>query len=123
MWCGERLCELSLNVQVSVMVDGNHIPMAVTVLEKLDIDFLFGLDMLRRHRCSIDLASNCLRFGTLDSTSLEFLPEHELPTSANNGELIFSGSRFREASDAPASVSTRMVALTCSSERQQDASQ
>lgn len=53
--------------------------MAVTVLEKSDVDLLFGLDMLRRYKCSIDLESNCLRFGVLENTSLPFLPDHEVP--------------------------------------------
>ena len=67
------------HLQVSVKVGSQLVPMAVTVIEKLDIDFLFGLDMLRRYRCSIDLEHNCLRFGTLEDTSLDFLPEHEVP--------------------------------------------
>ena len=53
--------------------------MAVTVLEKSDVDLLFGLDMLRRYRCNIDLENNCLKFGVLESTSLQFLPDHEIP--------------------------------------------
>lgn len=64
---------------VPVKVGNEHLPMAVTVLETSDVDLLFGLDMLRRYRCSIDLENNCLRFGNLENTSLEFLPDHELP--------------------------------------------
>ena len=60
-------------------VGTEHLPMAVTVIEKSDVDLLFGLDMLRRYRCNIDLENNCLRFGVLENTSLTFLPDHELP--------------------------------------------
>lgn len=47
--------------------------------------FLFGLDMLRRFQCSIDLSGSgggggMLRFPTLDA-SLPFLSEHEIPQS------------------------------------------
>lgn len=40
--------------------------------------FIFGLDMLRRHQCSIDLAANVLRFGSCDA-SLPFLGSHDIP--------------------------------------------
>lgn len=45
--------------------------------------FLFGLDMLRRFQCSIDLGAGSggvLRFPTLGA-SLPFLSEHEIPRS------------------------------------------
>ena len=78
--CFWRLWDISeAEMQVSVKVGNEHLPMAVTVLEKSDVDLLFGLDMLRRYRCNIDLANNCLKFGILEDTSLEFLPDHEIP--------------------------------------------
>jgi DNA damage-inducible protein 1 len=41
---------------------------SITVLESDSIDFLFGLDMLKRYRCSIDLDKNVLRIeGALTS--------------------------------------------------------
>ena len=75
----------SIYLQVSVKVGTEHLPMAVTVLEKSDVDLLFGLDMLRRYRCSIDLEKNCLRFGVLENTSLSFLPDHEIPNREASG--------------------------------------
>lgn len=76
---GSVMLNWTWHVQVSVLVGSQLVPMSVTIIESLDIDFLFGLDMLRRYRCCIDLETNCLRFGTLDNVSLSFLPEHELP--------------------------------------------
>src|SRR5437868_5177303 len=32
-----------------------HFPISITILETSDVDFLFGLDTLRRYRCCIDL--------------------------------------------------------------------
>ena len=53
-------------------------PIAITVLEKEnDIDFIFGLDMLRRHACSIDLKRNVLVIGST-GTELPFLSEAEV---------------------------------------------
>lgn len=57
--------------------------MGITVLESGGMDCLFGLDMLRRYGCAIDLKANVLRFQSLDNTpELPFLAEHELPESA-----------------------------------------
>eukprot|EP01035_Chromulina_nebulosa_P018185 gene18185-23843_t len=36
-------------------------PISVTILESNDMDFLLGLDMLKRHRCCLDLGKNVLR--------------------------------------------------------------
>ena len=55
-----------------------HLSCTITVLESQDMEFLFGLDMLKRFQCSIDLMHNQLRFGSVDA-SLPFLAEHELP--------------------------------------------
>ena len=41
--------------------------------------FLFGLDMLKRYQCCIDLHKNVLRFGSINNAELPFLAEHELP--------------------------------------------
>ena len=39
-----------------VMIGGRHFACALTVLEDNKVDFLFGLDNLKRHQCCIDLA-------------------------------------------------------------------
>lgn len=41
---------------------------------------MIGLDMLKRHRCCIDLAANVLKIG--EDTAVPFLSENELPESA-----------------------------------------
>lgn len=50
-----------------------------SVLEDQTMDMLLGLDMLKRHQCTIDLQQNVLRIGTT-GTETTFLPENELPT-------------------------------------------
>ena len=60
---------------------GSHIfPCSVTVLDNQDMDFLLGLDMLKRHRCQIDLGRNCLIFPTNNGPTIEapFLHEKDL---------------------------------------------
>lgn len=60
---------------------GCHIPVSITILDQEGMDFLFGLDNLKRHQCSIDLQKHLLRFPILD-VELPFLSEHEIPKSA-----------------------------------------
>jgi len=50
-------------------VRDRYFPCTITVMDSekglgdKNMDFLFGLDMLKRHRCRIDLSKNCLVFG------------------------------------------------------------
>ena len=53
---------LSRFEQVNAKIGSQHLPMSITIMEK-GPDFLFGLDMLRRYQCSIDLKANLLRFS------------------------------------------------------------
>ena len=65
--------------QAPMKVGGQFLSTAITVLEKeQDIDFIFGLDMLRRHQCSIDLRRNVLVIGSAQ-IELPFLGEFEIP--------------------------------------------
>lgn len=48
---------------VVVQVGRSFFPCTFTVLEKDDMDFLFGLDMLKRHQCVIDLKRGVLQLG------------------------------------------------------------
>jgi len=52
-----------------------------SVLQDQKMDMLLGLDMLKRHQCTIDLRRNVLMIGTYN-TETPFLPESELPDSA-----------------------------------------
>jgi len=58
-------------------IKGLFLPISITVLEDDGMEFLFGLDNLKRHQCCIDLQNNVLRFG--EGVVADFLPEHELP--------------------------------------------
>ena len=60
---------------------GNSVyPCTFTVMEK-DIEFLFGLDMLKRYQCVIDLKRNVLCMGDAGVNDVRFLDENEIPPS------------------------------------------
>jgi hypothetical protein len=60
-----------------------------------NMDCLFGLDMLKRHRCNIDLGRNMLVFplaGGGTGMETEFLHEKDLPVE-KGGTLGFDAER------------------------------
>lgn len=71
-------------VHIAQMKFGNSVfPISITILENNDVDFLFGLDTLRRYRCCIDLSRNLLRIdGVNGQEEIPFLSESELPEGA-----------------------------------------
>lgn len=78
-------------MQAPLKVGNQHVSASITILEDDSMPFLFGLDMLRRYQCSIDLHKNVLRFGSINNAELPFLAEHELPERLR-----------RDSGDAPA---------------------
>ncbi|KAJ0023867.1 hypothetical protein NQD34_003766 [Periophthalmus magnuspinnatus] len=64
-----------------VQIEGDFLPCSFSILEDQPMDMLLGLDMLKRHQCSIDLKKNVLLIGTT-GTETRFLAEAELPECA-----------------------------------------
>ena len=64
-----------------LQIGEHHLPTSFSILEKQDMDMIIGLDMLKRHRCCIDLDKGVLRIGTT-GVETTFLSESELPASA-----------------------------------------
>ncbi|XP_031481625.1 protein DNA-DAMAGE INDUCIBLE 1 [Nymphaea colorata] len=54
-------------------------PCSFMVLDSPNMEFLFGLDMLRKHQCAIDLKENVLRVGG-GEVSVPFLQEKDIPS-------------------------------------------
>lgn len=50
---------------------------SITILEDDKVDFLFGLDMLKRHQCCINLKKNVLQFSTAE-IEVQFLSEGQI---------------------------------------------
>lgn len=91
------------------------IPCSFIVLDT-HVDLLFGLDMLKRHHCIIDLGSNKLRVGSHIETS--FLPDNEIEENdllgssvGNRGQKLgFGGNIFSDAVPVPAGASSSINA-------------
>ena len=66
---------------VQIQIEKDFLTSSFSVLEQQPMDMLLGLDMLKRHQCSIDLKNNELIIGTT-GTRTRFLPESELPECA-----------------------------------------
>ncbi|CAH9076185.1 unnamed protein product [Cuscuta europaea] len=54
-------------------------PCSFLVLDSPNMEFLFGLDMLRKHQCMIDLKDNVLRVGG-GEVAAPFLHEKDIPS-------------------------------------------
>ncbi|KAF6332873.1 DNA damage inducible 1-like protein 1 [Rhinolophus ferrumequinum] len=75
-----------------IQIEGDFLPCSFSILEEQPMDMLLGLDILRRHQCSIDLKKNVLVIGTT-GTQTHFLPEGELPPCAK----LVSGTGLQES--------------------------
>ncbi|KAB2631220.1 DNA damage-inducible protein 1-like [Pyrus ussuriensis x Pyrus communis] len=72
-------------------------PCSFMVLDAPNMEFLFGLDMLRKHQCIIDLNENVLRVGG-GEVSLPFLQEKDIPSRFLDEERF---SKEASSSGAP----------------------
>ncbi|XP_043688357.1 protein DNA-DAMAGE INDUCIBLE 1 [Telopea speciosissima] len=72
--------EILGRIHVAPIKIGNiFYPCSFMVLDAPNMEFLFGLDMLRKHQCIIDLKENVLRVGG-GEVSVPFLQEKDIPT-------------------------------------------
>ncbi|KAK1399172.1 DNA damage-inducible protein 1 [Heracleum sosnowskyi] len=84
-------------------------PCSFLVLDAPNMEFLFGLDMLRKHQCMIDLKDNVLRIGG-GEVAVPFLQEKDIPPryldeeryaqeASSSGAQVTSGTK--EKSNVP----------------------
>merc|ERR1712241_261857 len=64
-----------------IQIEKDYLTSSFSILEAQPMDMLLGLDMLKKHQCTIDLRKNCLMIGTT-GTETKFLSENELPPCA-----------------------------------------
>ncbi|WOH00800.1 hypothetical protein DCAR_0520175 [Daucus carota subsp. sativus] len=82
-------------------------PCSFLVLDAPNMEFLFGLDMLRKHQCMIDLKDNVLRIGG-GEVAVPFLQEKDIPPryldeerfaqeASSSGAQVTSGATEKSA--------------------------
>merc|ERR1719414_1916597 len=79
-----------------IQIEQEYLTSSFSILEAQPMDMLLGLDMLKKHQCTIDLRKNCLMIGTT-GTETKFLSENELPPCAR-----LSGAGSGEEGEAAA---------------------
>ncbi|CAM9486476.1 unnamed protein product, partial [Ectocarpus fasciculatus] len=80
---GVGTAKISGRIHIAQMKIGTQfIPISITVMESNDVDFLLGLDNLKRHSCIIDLSRNVLKVGDSPDGEVPFLSEKDLPVGA-----------------------------------------
>ena len=87
--------------QAPMKLSGHFVPTAITVLEQeQEMDFILGLDMLRRHQCCIDLKRNVLMIGSVGA-ELPFLGEGDIGKQPFFDEKAPAEAAPAEAAPAP----------------------
>ncbi|XP_033115203.1 protein DDI1 homolog 2-like isoform X2 [Anneissia japonica] len=81
-----------------IQIGPDFLQSSFSILEDQPMDMLLGLDMLRRHQCSIDLEKVVLRIGTT-GTETPFLSEAELPPSSRLNRSAALGDSVTTAED------------------------
>ncbi|KAF3649052.1 putative BTB/POZ domain-containing protein-like [Capsicum annuum] len=83
-----------------VEIGNNFYPCSFVVLDSPNMEFLFGLDMLRKHQCMIDLKDNVLRVGG-GEVAVPFLHEKDIP-----GHFLDEERHAKEASSSGAQATS-----------------
>nr|XP_043621140.1 protein DNA-DAMAGE INDUCIBLE 1 [Erigeron canadensis] len=87
--------EILGRIHVAPIKIGNiFYPCSFLVLDSPNMEFLFGLDMLRKHQCIIDLKDNVLRVGG-GEVAVPFLQEKDIPN-----RLLDEEKQLKEASSS-----------------------
>lgn len=92
-----------------IKIGKTFFPSSFTILENQGVEFLLGLDMLKKHQCSIDLKDNCLRIG---DEAVPFLAEKDIPKHEgfddipSPDDIANSNSNIPQSSNTTTSTST-----------------
>merc|ERR1719334_1754830 len=55
-----------------IQIEQEYLTSSFSILEAQPMDMLLGLDMLKKHQCTIDLRKNCLTIGTTGTGPFQF---------------------------------------------------
>lgn len=85
-------------LQAQIKVGSTFLACSLSVLEGQKMEFIFGLDMLKRHQCVIDLKKNVLKIGTTGE-EIPFLGEGDIPKQHEDQENLKQQDAMMNATD------------------------
>merc|ERR1719158_2741887 len=94
---------------VQIQIEQDYLTSSFSILEDQPMDMLPGLDMLKKHQCTIDLKRNVLVIGTT-GTETPFLSEADLPPCARLSSQVNEEDVVRSSAKDAAAEEDRQLA-------------
>ena len=92
-----------------IQIEKDYLTSSFSILEDQPMDMLLGLDMLKKHQCTIDLKRNMLVIGTT-GTETPFLSEVDLPPCARLSTQVNEEDAVRDSAKTAAVEEDRQLA-------------
>merc|ERR1712096_261613 len=92
-----------------IQIESIFLTSSFSILEDQPMDMLLGLDMLKKHQCTIDLKKNVLVIGTT-GTETPFLPESELPPCARQSTQLSEEDVLKSSAKETAALEDKQLA-------------
>merc|ERR1712106_710198 len=92
-----------------IKIESDFLTSSFSILEDQPMDMLLGLDMLKKHQCTIDLKKNSLVIGTT-GTETPFLPESELPPCARMSAQVSEDEAMDASTKDSAALEDKQLA-------------
>merc|ERR1711862_1087860 len=92
-----------------IQIEKDYLTSSFSILEDQPMDMLLGLDMLKKHQCTIDLKRNVLVIGTT-GTETPFLSEADLPPCARLSSQVNEEDVVRSSAKDAAAEEDRQLA-------------
>merc|ERR1719312_364967 len=92
-----------------IQIEKDYLTSSFSILEEQPMDMLLGLDMLKKHQCTIDLKKNVLVIGTT-GTETPFLPEAELPPCARLSTNVSEEDAIKQSAKETADLEEKQLA-------------
>merc|ERR1719481_610917 len=92
-----------------IKIESDFLTSSFSILEDQPMDMLLGLDMLKKHQCTIDLKKNVLVIGTT-GTETPFLPEAELPPCARLSTNVSEEDALKQSAKETADLEEKQLA-------------
>merc|ERR1719312_1549406 len=92
-----------------IQIEKDYLTSSFSILEEQPMDMLLGLDMLKKHQCTIDLKKNVLVIGTT-GTETPFLPEAELPPCTRLSTNVSEEDAIKQSAKETADLEEKQLA-------------